>query len=135
MKYRIRKDLSILPSHGRPLYRIERISSGELGGYIEDEHNLSQEGNCWIYEDAHVYLDAKVSGNARIFGNAKIHGNVMVYGNSQVCGFANIWGNAKIYGNAFVHRKVWICGNSEITGEISSGIWKDKNCYGIDVWL
>src|SRR3990167_3246989 len=62
MKYKLRLDLKI--EVGINLYRIERISTGELGGWIEKESNLDQYGNAWISGDAKVYGDTKVSGNA-----------------------------------------------------------------------
>lgn len=46
---------------GRILYRIKAlkdfkddelyqdVKAGDLGGYVEKEKNLSQEGNCWVY--------------------------------------------------------------------------------------
>ena len=34
------------------------VAKGELGGWIEKEDNLDQEGNAWV------------SGNARVYGNA-----------------------------------------------------------------
>ena len=37
---------------------------GTLGGWIEDEGNLSISGNAWIDGDA------KVSGNAQVYGDA-----------------------------------------------------------------
>lgn len=44
----------------RKLYRIKALTSfsdvkeGDLGGWIEKEENLSQEGNAWVYGDAWV---------------------------------------------------------------------------------
>lgn len=46
---------------------------GDIGGWIESEKNLSQDGN------ARVYGDARVSGNALVYGNAR------VYGDAEVC--------------------------------------------------
>lgn len=40
------------------------IKSGEIGGYIEKEANLSQDGNAWVYGNACVYGNAKVCGEA-----------------------------------------------------------------------
>lgn len=54
------------------LYRIKalkdfgNVKAGDLGGYIEKEENLSQEGTCWIYDNAWV------GGNAKVYDNAKI---------------------------------------------------------------
>ena len=58
---------------GIELYRIRALRSfsdvteGTLGGYIQQESNLSQEGDCWIYGDA------QVCGNAQVFGDAAIY--------------------------------------------------------------
>lgn len=56
----------------RKLYRIKALTSfsdvkeGDLGGWIEKEENLSQEGNAWVYGDARVYGNARVCDNAEI---------------------------------------------------------------------
>lgn len=45
------------------LYRIQAlkkfaiVKAGDKGGFIEKESNLSQDGNCWIYDNAKVYGD------------------------------------------------------------------------------
>ncbi|MCZ2159197.1 hypothetical protein NPX99_08060, partial [Bartonella sp. 220] len=44
----------------RTLYRIKAlrnfsdVKAGQLGGFIENENNLSHNGNCWVYGDALV---------------------------------------------------------------------------------
>ena len=30
----------------------EDVHQGDLGGFVESERNLSQEGSCWIYDNA-----------------------------------------------------------------------------------
>ena len=83
---------------GRTLHRIKackdfgNVKSGELGGYIESENNLSQVGDCWVYDNALVY------GNARICGNAQVYGNACVYDSAWV------YDNARVYGNAEIKR-------------------------------
>ena len=53
---------------GKKLYRIQAlkdfkgVKSGDIGGYIEKESNLSQSGNAWV------------SGNALVYGNARVYG-------------------------------------------------------------
>ncbi len=43
------------------------VKSGTRGGWIDDESALSQEEDCWIYdENSVVFAGAQVSGNARI---------------------------------------------------------------------
>ena len=110
-KYKIRKDLSYT-FDGHKLYRVEAlkdfgdVKKGSIGGFIEKEDNLSQEGNCWVYLDAKVFGNAKVSGNAVIDGFAQVCDNAMVYGNAQVNRYSKIKNNARVYGNA----RIW--GNS-----------------------
>ena len=57
---------------GTELYRIValknfgNVQKGAIGGYVESMNNLSQEGNCWIYDDAKVIGMAYVEDNADI---------------------------------------------------------------------
>ena len=99
---------------GRTLHRIkavkdfDSIKAGEFGGWIENEKNLSQDDNAWIYGDAMVFDNAEVYGNANVsdyanvFGNAEVYDNAKVYGNAEVYGNANISYYAKVYGNAVI---------------------------------
>ena len=63
---------------GRKLYRIKAlidfgdVKTGDLGGYIESENNLSHNDNCWVFGDAEVCGNAWVYGDARVFGDAEI---------------------------------------------------------------
>ena len=74
--------------YGTALHRIKalkdfgNVKKGELGGYVESERNLSQEGNCWVYGNALVYGNAKVCGNAEVCGNADY---ITIKGLGSVC--------------------------------------------------
>ena len=114
------------------LYQIEAtanfgsIKKGELGGWVEKEDNLSQDGNAWVYGDAWVYGNAwvygdawvygnaQVYGDARVYGNARVYGDAWVYGNAQVYGDAQVYGNARVYGDAQVCGNAWVCGNARL---------------------
>jgi len=56
----------------KTLYRIKaeisfgKIQEGDLGGFIEKENNLTQEGNAWVSGNAKVFGSAEVSGNAEV---------------------------------------------------------------------
>ena len=52
--------------NGVTLRQIKRLSDGLIGGWIEKEENLSQDGDCFVSGDARVY------GNARVFNRIKI---------------------------------------------------------------
>ena len=93
---------------GHILYRIKALSSfgcvsaGDLGGFLESEKNLSQNGDAWVYGNAEVYGDAWVYGNAEVYGDAWVYGDARVYGDAWVSGNAEVYGDARVYGNAEV---------------------------------
>lgn len=49
----------------------EDVSRGALGGYVESLQNLSQEGHCWIYDDAIACEDSQVIQDGRLFDGAR----------------------------------------------------------------
>lgn len=79
------------------LKRIERpgelpdIMPGDLGGYVLHEGCLSQEGSCWIADDAIV--TGHVGGEAYVSGSAYIGSCAVVQGYSLVGGMAYIGGS------------------------------------------
>jgi hypothetical protein len=48
------------------LHRIWNVKKGALGGWIETEKNLSQDGDAWVSGEAQVFGEAQVSGSARL---------------------------------------------------------------------
>lgn len=68
----------VVNEFGTKLYQIKCIKTfkyavkEELGGYIEKEENLSQEGNAWVYDNAQVYDNAKVYDDALVYGDTKV---------------------------------------------------------------
>jgi hypothetical protein len=126
---------------GVTLFQIEATASfglvakGTLGGYIEKESNLSQNGNAWVYGNA------LVSGNAQVYGNAQVSGNARVYGDARVSDNAQVSGNARVYGNARVSAKAsftkgWFIGGddsgkiTDITDKTGSTFWKHQYVLG-----
>jgi len=115
---------------GAILRQIRRISDGEVGGWIESEHNLSHEGDCWVFGNAKVsgnswvFGDANVSGNACVYGDANVSGDAWVYGNAKVSGDAWVYGNAKVFGdanvsgNACVYGDAWVYGDARVSGGV-----------------
>ena len=81
-KYELTTETKVV--FGRTLYRIRAlvafgdVDAGELGGWIEKESNLAQDGNAWVSGNA------RVSGDARVYGNAEVYGNARVYGDAEV---------------------------------------------------
>ena len=93
-KYELLKDPIINLYRIRALKDFSDIKAGTLGGYVENEDNLSHDGNAWIYGNARVYGDAKVCGNSRVYDNAKVYGNACVCSDARVCGDACLKTNA-----------------------------------------
>ena len=71
--------------------------TGDLGGFIEKEDNLS--GNAWVSDNARVYGNAWVSDNARVYGDARVYGNARLAGDARVYGNARLAGKARVAGN------------------------------------
>lgn len=96
------------------------VKTGDIGGWLEKEENLSQSDNAWVWGNAKVWDDARVWGNAKVWGdawvydNAEVYGNAKVSGNAQVFGNAEVCGNAKVYGNARVYGNTWVGDNGHI---------------------
>lgn len=121
------------------LYRIKAlkdftdVKKGDLGGYIEKEDNLSQDGNAWVAGNAKVFGNAKVSGDATVYGNAKVFGDATVYGSAMVCSNARVfdnatvYDNAKVFGDVTVHGSAMICGNACVYG--NAWLYGDAKVY------
>lgn len=112
-KYELTNDT--IEIYNQTLYRIKalkdfsNVKSGDLGGYISGEHNLSHEGDSWVYDNALVYDNAHVYEDAQICNNAQVYGDARVYGNAQV--FHNAW----VYDNACIGTNAKISANEDYT--------------------
>lgn len=131
-KFEVVKTDSIV-FNGKTLYRIRALRSfntpdggivfkGDLGGFVESENNLSQEGACWISGKAKVYDDAKIFDNAYVYGAAE------VFDKAEVCDNASVNDDAQIYDNAQVHGFAVVCGKSQIFD--NSYIFGDAKIHG-----
>jgi hypothetical protein len=122
MKYKMTDETRIVDTH--TLYRIValedggKVEAGDLGGWIESEKNLSQNGTAWVYDNAIVCGYAVVCGNATAYGDAKVYGKAKVYGNAIVCG------NARVYDNAIVCGNATVCDNARVYSDVGSGVQK-----------
>lgn len=132
-KYKLTDETKVY--NGKTLYRIQAlkdfdfIHKGEVGGFVESEKNLWQEGNCWIYDNAMVFDDARVTGDADVSDNAVVCGNSLIAGLAFVYGnaFINdslVTGSSGVGDNAIVTNNVSIRGVSRIKGnaKIDEGV-------------
>lgn len=124
---------------GRTLFRIkalknfttssgENIYKGDLGGYVQSEKNLDQNGTSWIFKGAIAMDDARVLNNAQLHHDALIkdkaiikdkasaHNNVKITGHTCVSQEAVITRNAQITNHATVHGKAFVTGDAIVSG-------------------
>ena len=132
-KYEIRKDIYKtvgLPDGSRvKVFKIEslvgikdRVGAGCLGGWVESESNLSQEGRCWIDGESVVCGDAVVRDSALVATDALVYGGAVIEGYADVRQ-ARVGGNAVVSENALVDgTNTRISGNAKVSGnaEVSS---------------
>ena len=108
-KYELTDEL--IEVEGKKLYRIKAlvdipkhdVKIGELGGFVENEKNLSHEYNAWV------------TGNARVIDNAIVGGDAIVGGKAIVGGNARVIDNAIVGGNAWVTGDAWVSDNVRVT--------------------
>ena len=81
----IRKKYELVASDKINYFRIKALISfadveiGDIGGYVKSEANLSQEGDCWIYDDSIVADKARVRGNAKVKYSSLIKDQAVVF--------------------------------------------------------
>ena len=116
------------------LHNGTEIKPGQLGGYVHSMYNLSQDGNCWIADDAvvaekaRVQDDAVVAGNCLLTGQARVQDcaivrdNARLWHNAVVCDYATVLGNAMVSGSSkicdtvLLRGRVFVSGVSTVSG-------------------
>lgn len=110
----------------------EQVGPGALGGYVQTEDNLSQDGTCWIYNQAICCEEAVVEDDDRMFDGAVARGSALISGDARMFERAVAEGNssffsgelkedARLSGNAVVNRS---------DNGLSPLIGRKSNVYG-----
>lgn len=113
-KYRSTGETKTLPN-GVVLQRIQankdfvlasgkNVYKGDLGGYIESEHNLAKTGNSWV------------GGNACVFGNAQVCEEAEVSGQAMVKDFAIVKGQSTVFGRTVIENQAQVMGKASVYG-------------------
>lgn len=103
------------------------VHAGEIGGIVNGEHNLSQDGSCWIYAGAkvlgiaYVENDAVVFDSATILGRSVISGKAVVRGKTEIYDDAKISGNTELYGRTRVYGRVTVLGSCRFRDALIKG--------------
>lgn len=119
----------------RAVIDIENVcAAGDLGGWIETEHNLSHHGTCWVgddalvFQEARVYDDALVCDNAIVHDEAQIMDSAQIFGNARIGGYAGVWDNGRVYDDAKISGDATVYGNAMVMGR--SYIYENASVYG-----
>lgn len=107
---------------GKPHYRIKAlvdvlsygIRKGDLGGWVNGEHNLSHEGDCWVADEALVTDSACVKDNAFICNKVEVMDNAVVSGNAYVSHDVVIADNAFVSDHTYVFGHVYVLDDAKI---------------------
>ena len=138
-KYEILTDEFItLGDSGIKLYRIKAtkdfgdVKTGNLGGFIQHEKNLAQDGLAWVYDNAKIFGNAKVFDDAKVRGYARIHNNAKVYGNAVVKDNAEVYDEAQVCEEALVCDNAQVCSLAVVFGNTQVNGWQTctRKFYG-----
>ena len=89
------------------------IKSGDMGGWLETEKNLSHNGSAWVADSAVVMDEARVTGAARVTGNALVMDSARVTGNALVMDSARVMGKALVTDSARVMGKAMVTDSAD----------------------
>ena len=88
------------------------VKAGELGGFVEEENNLSQDGIAWVFD------------------NAEVSGNAKVSASSDYMVIKNIWSSGRWFTYTRSNKK-WAVGCFYGTGEeLVAKAYKDSELSG-----
>ena len=93
------------------------VKTGDEGGFVEKEENLSHKNDCWIFDNAKVSGEARVCDEARVFGEARVFDEARVFGEAQVFGEARVFDEAQVSGEAWVCDEARVFGEAQVSGE------------------
>jgi carbonic anhydrase/acetyltransferase-like protein (isoleucine patch superfamily) len=120
-KYRLTKETR-QTEDGTTLYRIQAlvdfgtVRRGDLGGWIEDEACLSQQGYCWAFGDSQVYGDSALYGNAVLEDKAVLRGRSRMHGNIRAKDSVLIENGCDIFGESGE-----LCGTTHVKNGVTIG--------------
>ncbi|MDO4276248.1 MAG: hypothetical protein Q4D16_21470 [Eubacteriales bacterium] len=74
----------------------EQVEPGMLGGYVQSEENLSQEGTSWIYDEAISCEEAVVTKDGRMYDRTVARDSALVGGDARLFEYAKAEGHSCI---------------------------------------
>ena len=105
---------------GRTLYRIRAlkdfrdVEAGDLGGWIQSENNLSQKGDCWVYDEAKCMDYAKIYDNSTMHNNSVMCDFSEIHDNSVMHDYSKIYDRSRMYDHSEMHDNSVLYGYGEL---------------------
>ena len=96
----------------------EAVPKGTLGGFVEYEQNLSQEGSCWIYDQAICCERAVVERSAGLFQEAIAKGDALLTGTAVMYQTSIAEESCRIPADLETGDAPLILGNSLVFGNV-----------------
>ena len=102
---------------GRRLYRIRAlkdfsdVKKGDLGGWVESEYNLSQNYNCWIYDEAkamdrsRMYGDSAMHDYSKMYDYSTMYDGSEMYDSSEMHDYSEMYDNSKMFNNSEMYER------------------------------
>ena len=125
-KYNITGIRQTIMVNGMPVnvYRIEatcdfetveggEVLAGDMGGWVENEYNLSREGKAWVDNSAVVYGSGRVEGDALVADDATcegiVSGSAVVRGHAKIERAAQCMDNCLVCDDAVIEERAAVC--------------------------
>lgn len=93
---------------------ISGVKKGDIGGRVASEHNLSQEGDCWIGRNAFAVGESCVRDDAQIMDSALVTDNAVISGSAVVCNAAIVSGCGRVRDMACISGHAEVGGQSQV---------------------
>ena len=140
-KYEILMDKeNTIEWEGRTLHRIRalkdfrNVRKGDTGGYVENEYNLSQEGDCWIYDEAKAMDNSRMYDNSVMYDYSEMYDYSTMYNNSRMYDYSEIHDSSIMHDNGRMYNNSRMYDYSEIHDSSimydNGRMYNDSEMYG-----
>ena len=123
----------------RTLYRVRalknfrNVKAGDLGGWVSGKHNLSQEGDCWIYDEAKCMDNARMYHNSAMYNNAVMCDFSEMHGCSEMHNYSAMLDNSRMYNCSAMYDNSRMYNDSKMYN--NSRMFDNSAMYNVAVML
>lgn len=90
----------------------------DKGGYVADEHSLSQDGTCWVYDNGYIGCKAQVKDDALIKSALRFQTSLLLKNKAIIDKHGIVLNSAIIQDNAIVVKFSMISISCEVKIQI-----------------